>query len=78
MAALAEMPSENQAEQNGNKRRRNNGRNERNRHQSTENRVEDVNVQADGEQARVETDDKARSEEGVKYNGLQGRDRNNR
>lgn len=78
VAALAEMPSENQAEQNGNKRRRNNGRNERNRHQSAENRVEDVNVQADGEQAQVETDDNARSEEGVKNNGRQGRDRNNR
>ncbi|MCH4596906.1 ribonuclease E/G, partial [Achromobacter xylosoxidans] len=52
VAALAEMPSENQAEQNGNKRRRNNGRNERNRHQSAENRVEDVNVQTDGEQAQ--------------------------
>ena len=78
VAALAEMPSENQAEQNGNKRRRNNGRNERNRHQSAENRVEDVNVQADGEQAQVEVDDNARSEEGVKNNGRQGRDRNNR
>ena len=78
VAALAEMPSENQAEQNGNKRRRNNGRNERNRHQSAENRVEDVNVQADGEQAPVEADDNARSEEGVKNNGRQGRDRNNR
>ena len=78
VAALAEMPSENQAEQNGNKRRRNNGRNERNRHQPAENRVEDVNVQADGEQAQVEADDNARSEEGVKNNGRQGRDRNNR
>ena len=78
VAALAEMPSENQAEQNGNKRRRNNGRNERNRHQSTENRVEDVNVQADGEQAQVEADDNARSEEGAKNNGRQGRERNNR
>lgn len=79
VAALAEMPSENQAEQNGNKRRRNNnGRNERNRHQSAENRVEDVNVQADSEQAQVEADDNARSEEGVKNNGRQGRDRNNR
>ena len=78
VAALAEMPSENQAEQNGNKRRRNNGRNERNRNQSAENRVEDVNVQANGEQAQVETDDNARSEEGVKNNGRQGRDRNNR
>lgn len=78
VAELAEMPSENQAEQNGNKRRRNNGRNERNRHQSAENRVEDVNVQTDGEQAQVEADDNARSEEGVKNNGRQGRDRNNR
>lgn len=78
VAALAEMPSENQAEQNGNKRRRNNSRNERNRNQSAENRVEDVNVQADGEQAQVETDDNARSEEGVKNNGRQGRERNNR
>ena len=78
VAALAEMPSENQAEQNGNKRRRNNSRNERNRHQPAENRVEDVNVQADGEQAQVEADDNARSEEGVKNNGRQGRDRNNR
>ena len=78
VVALADMPSENQAEQNGNKRRRNNGRNERNRHQSAENRVEDVNVQADGEQAQVEADDNARSEEGVKNNGRQGRDRNNR
>ena len=78
VAALAEMPSENQAEQNGNKRRRNNSRNERNRNQSAENRVEDVNVQADGEQAQVEADDNARSEEGVKNNGRQGRDRNNR
>ena len=78
VAALAEMPSENQAEQNGNKRRRNNGRNERNRHQSTENRVKDVNVQADGEQAQVEADDNARSEEGAKNNGRQGRERNNR
>ena len=78
VAALAEMPSENQAEQNGNKRRRNNSRNERNRHQPAENRVEDVNVQADSEQAQVEADDNARSEEGVKNNGRQGRDRNNR
>ena len=78
VAALAEMPSENQAEQNGNKRRRNNSRNERNRHQPAENRVEDVNVQADGEQAQVEADDNARSEEGVKNNGRQGRDCNNR
>ena len=78
VAALAEMPSENQAGQNGNKRRRNNSRNERNRHQPAENRVEDVNVQANGEQAQVEADDNARSEEGVKNNGRQGRDRNNR
>ena len=78
VAALAEMPSENQAEQNGNKRRRNNSRNERNRHQPAENRVEDVNVQADSEQAQVEADDNARSEEGVKNNGRQGRERNNR
>ena len=78
VAALAEMSSENQAEQNGNKRRRNNGRNERNRHQSAENRVEDANVQADGEQVQVEVEDNARSEEGVKNNGRQGRDRNNR
>ena len=78
VAALAEMPSENQAEQNGNKRRRNNGRNERNRNQYAESHVEDANVQADGEQAQVEVDDNARSEEGVKNNGRQGRDRNNR
>lgn len=78
VAALAEMPSENQAEQNGNKRRRNNGRNERNRNQYAESHVEDANVQADGEQAQVEADDNARSEEGVKNNGRQGRDRNNR
>ena len=78
VAALAEMPSENQAEQNGNKRRRNNGRNERNRHQYAESHVEDANVQADGEQAQVEADDNARSEEGVKNNGRQGRERNNR
>lgn len=78
VAALAEMPSENQAEQNGNKRRRNNGRNERNRNQYAENRIEDANVQADGEQAQVEADDNARSEEGVKNNGRQGRERNNR
>lgn len=78
VAALAEMPSENQAEQNGNKRRRNNSRNERNRHQPAENRVEDVNVQADSEQAQAEADDNARSEEGVKNNGRQGRERNNR
>ena len=37
-----------------------------------------MNVQADGEQAQVEADDNARSEEGVKNNGRQGRDRNNR
>ena len=78
VAALAEMPSENQAEQNGNKRRRNNGRNERNRNQYAESHVEDANVQADGEQAQAEADDNARSEEGVKNNGRQGRDRNNR
>lgn len=78
VAALAEMPSENQVEQNGNKRRRNNGRNERNRNQYAESHVEDANVQADGEQAQVEVDDNARSEEGVKNNGRQGRDRNNR
>ena len=78
VAALAEMPSENQAEQNGNKRRRNNGRNERNRNQYAESHVEDVNVQADGEQVQAEADDNARSEEGVKNNGRQGRDRNNR
>ena len=78
VAALAEMPSENQVEQNGNKRRRNNGRNERNRNQYAESHVEDANVQADGEQAQVEADDNARSEEGVKNNGRQGRDRNNR
>lgn len=78
VAALAEMPSENQAEQNGNKRRRNNGRNERNRNQYAESHVEDANVQADGEQAQVEADNNARSEEGVKNNGRQGRDRNNR
>ena len=78
VAALAEMPSENQAGQNGNKRRRNNSRNERNRHQPAENRVEDVNVQANGEQAQVEADDNARSEEGAKNNGRQGRERNNR
>lgn len=76
VAALAEMPSENQAEQNGNKRRR--GRNERNRNQYAESHVEDANVQADGEQAQAEADDNARSEEGVKHNGRQGRDRNNR
>lgn len=78
VAALAEMPSENQAEQNGNKRRRNNGRNERNRNQYAESHVEDANVQADGEQAQAEADDNARSEEGVKNNGRQGRERNNR
>lgn len=78
VAALAEMPSENQVEQNGNKRRRNNGRNERNRNQYAESHVEDANVQADGEQAQAEADDNARSEEGVKNNGRQGRDRNNR
>ena len=78
VAALAEMPSENQAEQNGNKRRRNNGRNERNRNQYAESHVEDANVQADSEQAQVEADDNARSEEGVKNNGRQGRERNNR
>ena len=78
VAALAEMPSENQAEQNGNKRRRNNGRNERNRNQYAESHVEDANVQADGEQAQAEADDNARSEEGVKHNGRQGRDCNNR
>ena len=78
VAALAEMPSENQVEQNGNKRRRNNGRNERNRNQYAESHVEDANVQADGEQAQAEADDNARSEEGVKHNGRQGRDRNNR
>lgn len=78
VAALAEMPSENQVEQNGNKRRRNNGRNERNRNQYAESHVEDANVQANGEQAQVEADDNARSEEGVKNNGRQGRDRNNR
>lgn len=78
VAALAEMPSENQVEQNGNKRRRNNGRNERNRNQYAESQVEDANVQADGEQAQAEADDNARSEEGVKNNGRQGRDRNNR
>lgn len=78
VAALAEMPSENQAEQNGNKRRRNNGRNERNRNQYAESHVEDANVQADGEQAQAEADDNTRSEEGVKNNGRQGRDRNNR
>lgn len=78
VAALAEMPSENQAEQNGNKRRRNNGRNERNRNQYAESYVEDANVQADGEQAQAEADDNARSEEGVKNNGRQGRERNNR
>ena len=78
VAALAEMPSENQVEQNGNKRRRNNGRNERNRNQYAESHVEDANVQADSEQAQAETDDNARSEEGVKNNGRQGRDRNNR
>ena len=78
VAALAEMPSENQAEQNGNKRRRNNGRNERNRNQYAESHVEDANVQADSEQAQAEADDNARSEEGVKNNGRQGRDRNNR
>ena len=77
-AALAEMPSENQAEQNGNKRRRNNSRNERNRNQYAESHVEDANVQADSEQAQAEADDNARSEEGVKNNGRQGRDRNNR
>ena len=78
VAALAEMPSENQVEQNGNKRRRNNGRNERNRNQYAESHVEDANVQADGEQAQAEADDNARSEEGVKNNGRQGRERNNR
>ena len=78
VAALAEMPSENQAEQNGNKRRRNNGRNERNRNQYAESHVEDANVQADSEQAQAEADDNARSEEGVKNNGRQGRERNNR
>ena len=78
VAALAEMPSENQAEQNGNKRRRNNGRNERNRNQYAESQVEDANVQADSEQAQAEADDNARSEEGVKNNGRQGRERNNR
>ena len=78
VAALAEMPSENQVEQNGNKRRRNNGRNERNRNQYAESHVEDANVQADSEQAQAEADDNARSEEGVKNNGRQGRDRNNR
>ena len=78
VAALAEMPSENQVEQNGNKRRRNNGRNERNRNQYAESHVEDANVQADSEQAQAETDDNARSEEGVKNNGRQGRERNNR
>ena len=78
VAALAEMPSENQAEQNGNKRRRNNGRNERNRNQYAESHVEDANVQADDEQAQAEADDNTRSEEGVKNNGRQGRDRNNR
>ena len=78
VAALAEMPSENQVEQNGNKRRRNNGRNERNRNQYAESHVEDANVQANGEQAQAEADDNARSEEGVKNNGRQGRDRNNR
>ena len=78
VAALAEMPSENQVEQNGNKRRRNNGRNERNRNQYAESQVEDANVQADSEQAQAEADDNARSEEGVKNNGRQGRERNNR
>ena len=78
VAALAEMPSENQVEQNGNKRRRNNGRNERNRNQYAESHVEDANVQADSEQAQAEADDNARSEEGVKNNGRQGRERNNR
>ena len=78
VVALAEMPSENQAEQNGNKRRRNNGRNERNRNQYAESHVEDANVQADSEQAQAEADDNARSEEGVKNNGRQGRERNNR
>lgn len=78
VAALAQMPSENQAEQNGNKRRRNNGRNERNRNQYAESHVEDANVQADSEQAQAEADDNARSEEGVKNNGRQGRERNNR
>lgn len=37
-----------------------------------------MNVQADGEQAQVEADDNARSEEGAKNNGRQGRERNNR
>ena len=37
-----------------------------------------MNVQADGEQAQVEADDNACSEEGVKNNGRQRRDRNNR